>query len=83
MNASSFDEVFARLREEFPGWDITRAGGQWLATRDRVLTEVEMAYGLLHVLAAASAGRLRDALVEQRELAALHTSVLGADRGRS
>jgi hypothetical protein len=83
MDAHTDDQTRTRLRAEFPGWDITRAGGQWLATRDRVLTEVEMAYGLRHVLAAATAGLLCDALTEQRELAALHLAVLGRDKGWS
>jgi hypothetical protein len=62
------DDVLARLRADYPAWDIVRAGGQWLATRERVLFEVEMAYGLRHVLTADTAGRLRAALAAQHQL---------------
>lgn len=63
------DHVLARLRNDYPDWDVVRAGGQWLATRERVLFEVEMSYGLRHVLIADSAGQLRDALAAQHALA--------------
>jgi hypothetical protein len=66
------DDMLARLRDDYPAWDIARAGGQWLATRERVLFEVEMSYGLWHVLIADSAGQLWDALAAQH---ALETSV--------
>jgi hypothetical protein len=68
------DQALARLRHDHPAWDIVRAGGQWLATRDRVLFEVEMSYGLRHVLIADTAGQLGDALAEQCTLAARHTA---------
>jgi hypothetical protein len=62
------DDVVARLRGDYPAWDIVRAGGQWLATRERVLFEVEMSCGLRHVLTADTAGRLRAALAAQHNL---------------
>jgi hypothetical protein len=56
----------ARMRDDHPGWDIARIRGQWPATRERVLSEVEMSYGLRHVLLAETAGRLWSALSAQR-----------------
>jgi hypothetical protein len=61
------DHILARLRHDYPGWDITQAGGQYLATRDRVLSNAEMLHGLRHVLTADTARQLRDALNDQNK----------------
>jgi hypothetical protein len=61
-------DMLNQLRVAYPTWDFTVAGGQWIATRGCVLTEVEMSRGLVHVLTMDTIGQLRYALAAQHAI---------------
>ena len=72
--------ALARLKADWPGWDIFRSRGDggdlaaWYAARWRVLSDEEMTAGLVHTLDADTAEELREALAEQHRIETLRSA---------